>query len=62
MIVTLQTRRLRSIEQVWALVESMDYGHRDRENAYGFVGELLKQVADTVEPRAALGIRTTQTL
>ena len=41
---TLQTRRLRSIEQVRALVEgneAVDYGHRDRESAYGFVGELL---------------------
>ena len=41
---TLQTRRLRSIEQVRAFVEgneAVDYGHRDRESAYGFVGELL---------------------
>ena len=44
MIVTLQTRRLRTIEQVRGFVEGnegVDYEHRDRESAYGFVGELL---------------------
>ena len=44
---TLQTRRLRNIGQVRAFVEgneSVDYEHRDRESAYGFVVEQLRQL------------------
>ena len=47
MIVTLQTRRLGSIGQVRAFVESnesVDYEHRDRESAYAFVGEQLRRL------------------
>ena len=46
MIVTLQTRRLRSIGQVRSFVEgngSVDYEHRDRKSAYAFVGDRLRR-------------------
>ena len=47
MIVTLQTRRIRSMGPVRAFVEgneSVDYEHRDRESAYAFVGEQLRRL------------------
>ena len=47
MIVTLQTRRPRSIGQVRAFVEgngSLDHEHRDRKSAYAFVGDQLRRL------------------
>ena len=49
MIVTLQTRRLRSIGQVRAFVEgneSVDCEHRDRKSAYAFVGDQPRRLGN----------------
>ena len=46
MIVDIQTRRLRTIEQLRALVEGneeVDFQPRDRNEAYGFVGSTLER-------------------